>query len=638
MSTSALMSLGTRAMFASYAELQTTSQNIANANVQGYSRQQVELKTATGQYTGAGFFGKGVDVATVSRSYDQFLTKQAVATQSVSFYDQARYGQLQQLENVFPTGTDGIGASASQFLNAMSDVADTPADSSARQVVLTRAQDLAARFSNAGTQLDALQSGVTSDLTNSVATVNGITQQIAKVNQQIASVQGTGHDPNDLLDQRDQLISQLSQFVQVSTIPADDGTVGVFIAGGQRLVLGAQAMQLKVIPDTYDSAKAAIGIVETNGTRALSTAMLSGGGSIGGLLSFQDKDLAAARNQLGQIAAAIGARVNDQQAMGLDLGQPPGAGAPIFSVGAPRALPANTNAKDASGNFTGQVTLTVTDATQLQASDYELRSDPSGSGYQVTRLSDGLVRTIANGGVVDGMQVNVSGTWGSTDRFLLQPVARASNDMSVVLDDPRGIAAASPVTATLSTANTGTATVAALRATSMPLAPLPVTMHFTDNSGHYEWLDGGGAQLATGTWTAGQPVSYGGFELTLNGVPKSGDAITVDATQFPASNNGNALAMVNIRDQKIAGGNTVTDAYANAIADVGVRVQSAKSASDISSAAAAQAEEARSSKSGVNLDEEAARLIQFQQNYQAAAKVLQVAQQIFDTLLQTAAG
>src|SRR5215470_20414353 len=154
MSTSAVMSLGVRAMFASYAQLQTTSNNIANANVQGYSRQEVELTTSAGQYTGAGFFGKGVDVATVKRSYDDFLNKQALSTQSVSLYDQTRYQQLEQLENVFPTGTDGVGATANAFLNALSDVASNPSDASARQVVLTRAQDLAARFANAGTQLD----------------------------------------------------------------------------------------------------------------------------------------------------------------------------------------------------------------------------------------------------------------------------------------------------------------------------------------------------------------------------------------------------------------------------------------------------------------------------------------------------
>ena len=648
MSASALMSLGTRAMAASYAQLQTTSQNIANANVEGYSRQQVELKTSMGQYTGAGFFGKGVDVATVTRSYDAFLTKEAATTSSAQFFDQTRLDQLNQLENAFPTGTDGIGYAANQFLNAMSDVASNPQDSSARQVVLSQAQDLAGRFASAGEQLDSIQSGITQDLKNSVSTVNGLTQQIANVNQQIAAVQGFGHTPNDLLDQRDELISKLSQYLQVTTIPADDGTLGVFIAGGQRLVLGSQAMQLATVPNTYDPSRTGIGIVEANGTRALSSDMLNGG-SIAGLINFQDNDLQHARDLLGQMASAISSRVNAQQALGLDLRQPPGAGAPIFSVGAPQALPANTNAKDAAGNYLSSVSLTVTDASQLQASDYELKADPSGTGYQLTRLSDGLVRTIASGDVVDGMRIDVGPPApAATDRFLLQPVTRAINQMQVVLDDPRGIAAASPVTATLGVSNTGTATVASLEAVSSTLNPnLSANITFTSGTGNYSWTLSDGTS-GTGTWTTGQPISLNGFQLQLNGVPNSGDTVSVSKTLYPASNNGNALAMVGIRDEALVGrtlqsngtltgGTTVTDTYANAIADVGARVQSAKSAASISTATAQQAEQARSSKSGVNLDEEASRLIQYQQNYQAAAKVLQVAQQVFDKLLEVAA-
>jgi flagellar hook-associated protein 1 FlgK len=652
------MSLGTRAMYASYAQLQTTSQNIANANVEGYSRQQVELKTSTGQYTGAGFFGKGVDVATVTRSYDAFLTKEAVATQSLSFFDQTRLSQLQQLENVFATGTDGIGYTAGQFLNAMSDVASNPSDTSARQVVLSRAQDLASRFASAGEQLDALQSGVTQDLTNSVTAVNGLAQQIAKVNEQIAAVQGFGHTPNDLLDQRDELVSQLSQYLQVSTIPADDGSLGVFIAGGQRLVLGNQAMQLTTVPDPYDPSRTGIGIVEANGTRALPSDLLAGG-SIAGLMSFQNKDLQHARDLLGQMASALAARVNEQQALGMDLGQPAaGAGAPIFAVGAPQALPANTNGKDASGNFAASVSLTVSDASALKAADYTLSYD--GSAWTLTNPGDSSFapRTytpaqLASGVTAADLGITIgplTGTPAAGDRFLLQPVARSLNGMQVVLDDPRGIAAACPVTATLGVANTGTASIASLRAVSPSLdTSLTANISFSSDTGDYTWqlVDGSGmvSSSGTGTWTPGQPIALNGFELQLNGVPKTGDTVSVGKTLYPATNNGNALAMVALRDETmvgrtlqsngtLAGGNTVTDAYANALADIGVRVQSAKSSSAISSAAASQAEQARSSKAGVNLDEEAARLIQYQQGYQAAAKVLQVAQQVFDTLLQ----
>ena len=230
-------------------------------------------------------------------------------------------------------------------------------------------------------------------------------------------------------------------------------------------------------------------------------------------------------------------------------------------------------------------------------------------------------------------------------------VAPAISNIRRVLDDPAGIAAASPVTATVGSANTGTAAFASLSAVSTSLNPnLTATITFTDDAGGYSYslVDTTGAlptTTGTGTWTAGQPVKLNGWSLELSGVPRNGDAIGVQKTAFPAGNNGNANAMLGLRDvpfvgqQTLAGGvvqpgDTVTDAYAAALAKVGVRIQSAKLSADQSASIAADAKMAQASKTGVNLDEEAARLIQFQQSYQAAAKVLQVAQSVFDSLLE----
>ena len=317
--------------------MQTTGHNIANANVEGYSRQQVELQTALGQFTGAGFFGKGVDVKTVTRVHDQFLTREAMTSRAQSSIDTARLDQLQQLESLFAGGDDGIGQSAGDLLNAMVDLASHPQDLATRQVVLGRAGELAARFSTAAAQLDDLQSGVTQELGAMVAQVNEIARQIASVNDRIAIAQGTGHTPNDLLDQRDRLLSDLSSHVQITTVAADDGSVSVFVGGGQRLVLGGQASQLQVAADPYDASRVALGIQDGASVRPLSAALV-GGGSIGGLLRFQDEDLVRARTMLGQLGAAITGSLNKQQSLGLDLGVPPGAGAPMFSIGAPQAL------------------------------------------------------------------------------------------------------------------------------------------------------------------------------------------------------------------------------------------------------------------------------------------------------------
>lgn len=649
MAASSLMSVGVRAMAANYAALQTTGHNIANASVEGYSRQQVELATSQGQFTGAGFFGRGVDVETVTRTHNEFITREAATARSVASMDAARLEALQQLEGVFPPGELGVGYAAGQFLNAMVDLASRPADDSTRQVVLARAAETADRFAAAGQQLDQIQLGVTAALGDAATRVNQLTGRIAAVNEKIAALQGLGQPPNDLLDERDRLIGQLSDLVQVTTVKADDGSVGVFIAGGQRLVLGNQATTLQVVPDRGDPTRSALAVNDLGQLRVLQESAL-GGGSLAGWLQFQNDDLLQARLQLGQMAASLAGVVNGQQALGLDLRDPPGAGAPLFATNAPQAQPASTNARTATGAYAAQVSLAVTDATQLRASEYDLRSDGAG-GWALTRLSDGLVRTVADGDEVDGFTISLGAPApASTDRFLLQPVTRAANGMERVLDDPRGLAAASPVTASVAATNLGTASVGALRMVSAPVDPTVSASITFGLAGAYNWTlqDAAGQTLVgSGNWVPGSPIAINGFEIDLNGVPASGDVINVAKTAFPRQNNTNALAFVALResafigrsvqsDGTLGGGSTVTDAYASTMSGVGVRVQGARTAAEISATVSGQAEQNRASTSGVNLDEEAARLLQFQQSYQAAAKVLQIAQAVFDTLLQTA--
>lgn len=667
MSGSTLMTLGTRALSANYAALQTVSHNIANANTPGYSRQSVQFQSAEGQYSGSGFYGRGADATTVTRAHSDFLTREAATTRSLAAADDARSSQLQQLERSFRTGESGIGAAAGQLFNAFVDVATNPQDASARQSALGAADDLAARFRSAADQIDALQTGVGSELRTGVASANALTTRIAQLNQQISAVKGSGHEPNDLLDQRDTAVNELSEYVQVTTVPADDGSLSVFLQGGQRLVLGNSAGTLATVADPFEPEKLQIGMVESGVARALPPGYLTGG-RLAGLLAFQNKDVNDARNLLGQLASAIGGAVNRQQSLGLDLTQPAKAGAPLYSVGTPRVAPASTNAAidgkavasyvDATGTRVPSVSLAVVDASALRASDYTLEPDPYGVAgtFQITRASDGLKRTVADGTVIDGFRVGIAAPLPlAGDRFLLQPVGSAARDMRRVLDDPKGLAAAAPVTAATAIGNTGTATVSAIAADGTPLDPnLTATLAFSDDAGHYTWtlVDATGAKptvSGTGSWQPDRPIELNGWTLDLDGVPRGGDTVTVKKTEFPAGDNGNAKAMLALRDAPIVGrtvqadgsvtaGSAVTDAYADAIADIGVRVQIAASTAGQSAAQAASAKSAESSKSGVNLDEEAARLIEYQQSYQAAAKMLQVAQSIFDSLLRATGG
>lgn len=652
MSTSALLSLGVRAMFANQAALQTIGQNIANANVAGYSRQEVVLTTPEGQFTGAGYFGKGVNVQTVTRSHNEFLTREAVAAKSQAFMDNTMQAQLAQLENVFPTGSDGIGQASNDFLNALVDVASRPSDPSARQVVLGKAQELAARFQSAGQQLADLQSGVVSDMKADVKTVNELAKQIAAANDQIARANGSTHSPNDLLDKRDQLVSQLSQYVQVSTVASSDGTVGVFIGGGQRLVLGSQAQELQVTPDPYDNSRAQLSITEANGTRVLDDSTLTGG-SLTALLRYQNTHLQDARNLLGQMATAIATRVNEQQSLGVDLKA--AAGGPLFSIAPPTVMPAITNKGDA------KLSATITDGSLVPALSFVISADPTGTpdSYQVAVRPDGTATTMNKDQIEKayGISLTMTGTMQANDRFVLEPVAAAATSFKRALDDPSGLAAAAPVVGTVDVNNKGTATVDSLYAVNSKFdkSLQPSTVQFgtvnADQSINYTITLADNTSY-TGTWKAGQAIGNDpannvdlGFELRLNGVPREGDKINLQPSDAVVStNNGNAKAFLKLQSESFVGkqlqadgtlsrGQTVTEAYAAAIADVGSRVQGAEYLASVSTTVASQAEATRSGQAGVNLDEEAARLMQFQQGYQAAAKVLQTAQTIFDQLL-----
>lgn len=666
----ALLSIGVRAMAASYASMQTTSHNIANAGVEGYTRQSTNLATSQGQFTGVGFFGRGVDVVSVSRTQDAFLTREAATSKALASMDAARRDQLQQLELVFKSGEQGIGHSISSFFAAMSDLGSRPADGASREVVLARAQDMAMRFSEAGEQISLLQRSVNQEVSSAVQAVNTFAAGIAKVNNDIAAARGLGQQPNDLLDERDRLVSKLSEYVQVTTMEAEDGTLGVFMGGGQRLVLGGMAEELKMVPDTFDGARSGVAITEGGYTRPLTIATL-GGGRIAGLLSFQSQDLVAAQTQLGQMSRAVAQAINEQQERGVNLRpmhddgtgtlvrDPAQALFGFLDSSRARALPAATNDPASTAS------VTIVDATQLEATEYELRSSSTSStGWVLRRMpADGSNDIeVSSGDVVNGMQVDFSGVSG--DRFLLQPVTQAAIGMQRLLSDPLDVAAASPLVASTSSSNTGTVAVQALRmvrtATDVNATASITfgTASATVPGGRdYSWTltDAGGAVIGggSGTWTPGKPIpdtaagDINGFELDVTGVPAENDVLTISPNLYPSTNNGNALTMVRLNTQSlvgrtvqadgsIEGGLSFNEAFVATLADIGVRTQGATSTATISAARAAQAETSRSDKAGVNLDEEAARLIQFQQGYQAAAKVLQIAQSVFSNLLDIA--
>lgn len=645
-----ILNIGVRALQANQVALQTAGNNIANVNTVGYSRQSAVLQTVQGQFTGNGYIGKGVEVQTIQRNFDIFLNRQATLAGATQAADQTRSDKLKQLEGIFPTGASGLGASINDMLNAFSDVASAPTDLTARTVVLTRMDETAARIRATSQQIEDLQQGVTQELTQKIDSINSIAKSIASTNDQIARAVSSGQPPNDLLDRRDQLIRDLNKYVQTTSIPASDGTVGIIIGASQTLVLGTSVSTVSLTKDFSSMFNNKLAITNNGATSLLDENTL-GGGEVSGLLRFQNTDLVEGRNLLGRLTMAISTEMNNQHALGLDLDGNPGGNVfnPI-TFGTQNVLIPVAPAQLNTGATT--LALSINDTSKFAASDYEVSFSNATQG-SVTRRSDGVVTAfdfgVTNPVVVDGINITKSaGVAAAGDRFLLKPFSTSATNVSRQFSTPRALAVSSPVAGSMGTANTGSLQLVSLAARSngAALTAAPVTLNFTGPNSYTRSDQGATVFTFTpgvaieGAVPATTPASQ--WSLVLQGAPKAGDTYTIDKSTTlaalgkldPKLNAGNATAMMGLRDLALFDGAAMSDGYANLIAQVGIRGQSANYAAEVSTSIASNLEKARTGVSGVNLDEEAAKLLQFQQAYQASAKMIQIAQNIFDTLIQ----
>ena len=575
--------------------------------------------------------GQGVNVASVQRAHSSVLTVQTAAAKAEYAADAKRAEKLSQMEGAFPTGSASIGLAINSMLSAFADVAASPSDMTARYVSLARASETANRLRGTSSQLSDLASGVRSELAEKVNVSNELIERITKLNDQITRSQSDGQAPNDLLDQRDQFISQLNQYMQTSQLAADDGTLTLF-AGNQILVMGSQAATLSLVTDPLDPSLNLLQLQRGADVIPFNDAAMSGG-EIKGLLSFQKDDLALGFNLLGRLTMAMGTEVNQQHERGLTLDN--AMGTALFS------LPSEVSGLSTSDTRSG--VLTFVNAADFKVASYEVRIDANGAGavYSSAGGSPTTFNDITDlaAKTIEGLKFEMTGTGSGV--VLFKPFADAAANVSTVFSSPREMAAASQVQLSLGPTNTGTLSMVSLRVTSPSDSFSDVTLEF-NGEGEYVFrvdgnlLDDDHPMSGLQTYTTGAAINYGGWELRLNGTPRNGDTATVAAANpaFVSSNAGNALALENLRDALLIDGGRLTDGYASLLSQVGISVQSAQFTVAASEVIADSVATQNSNVSAVNLDEEAVRLMQFQQAYQASAKILQVAQRVFDTMLQ----
>ena len=623
---SSIIQVGVTAITAAQVGLRTVGHNIANVNTPGYSRQVLSQGAQEGEFSGGGFIGKGVKVTAVTRQYDAFLVSQARNTSSQVGMSSTYLSQLTRLNDMLGNESTGLGQYLTNFYSSLQQLAQNPTDVASRIGVLGAANGLAQRARDIDAQLAIEGDQVNQAITTDVQQVNTLMNQIATLNDQIAKQTASGAPPNDAMDQRDLAITNLSKIVRVNTVDQGDGSVNVYLSNGQALVVANQKYALQLQADSLDPSRLLVGFGSGSSFKSLPIGTLTGG-SLAGYMNYRDVELTNARGQLGQITVALADAVNQQHQLGLDLNGT--LGGAMFSSGSPSVGAAGTN------TGSGVIGASVASSSALTGSDYELSYD--GTNYTVRRVSNGNTQTLSSlPATVDGVQLTLtSGTPQAGDRWLVQPTRAAASAFSVLITDPARVAAAAAVSSSASLSNLGNATIdppVANGPTPNVNLRQPVTITFT--SATQFSVTGTGTGNPTGVaFTNGATISYNGWSTKIVGTPKAGDTFTIQPTSAGSSDNANVNAIAKLQSGTFVNGYSANSAFGGIVSTVALGTKNMQVIDKANQALATQAEADRQSLSGVNLDEEAADLLRYQQAYQAAAKYIQIASSVFQDLI-----
>ena len=424
---------------AAQAALSTTSNNISNYTVAGYSRQTTILAEANSTLQGKSYYGNGVNVTGVQREYDGFIAAQLRGSSANYNAANTQYSQVSNIDDLMSTSTTNLSTAIQGFFSNMQNVVSNANDPAARQSMLSNSQGLVNQFQTQAQYLTNMQNSVNTNIASNVDQINTFTTQISNLNQQIAKLStANGATPNDLLDQRDQLVNGLNNIVGV-TVSQQDGSYTVSMANGLSLVNGFQSTKLVAMPSSSDLTRTTVGYVDPQAGNVQLPESSITTGSLGGMLSFRSQDLDLAQNQLGQLAAAFTTSFNAVHKQGFDSNG--NQGVDFFNIGTPTAQGDSKNTSSAT------LTAAWTNTSALQASNYTVSYD--GTNWSATRLSDNSKTTLTpttSGGVttlnLDGMSLTVNGTPNAKDSFLVKPVQNVVNGMSVAITSGSQIAAA----------------------------------------------------------------------------------------------------------------------------------------------------------------------------------------------------
>ncbi len=615
--------------------LATTSHNISNASTEGYSRQRVQLQTQNPHMLGGMFIGQGVQVSTIERIQSNLVDAQLRTNLSNSASAAVRAGFAENVDNFLADDSTGLAPVLENYFNAIQDVASDPTSLPARIVMLNAAENLTERFGQLNGLFEEQRGLVNGQIKTTVNEINQYSKSLAELNNRIVSDYSAGSAPNDVLDARDNILNKLAEKIDVRTVEQDDGSLSVFIGNGQTLVMGGTASELVTDNLSLDPKNVQIGLKTGSGKTAVDITRFMSGGEIGGLLETRGEMLDGPQKQLGLIALNLATEFNDQNRLGLDLNGE--LGQDLFTL--PEIVP---NKEPSNDEASGSPAVSISNVSELTASDYRLSFS---GGYQMSRIpsNESVDLEDLGGGIyeADGMRIDISAMSATAgDSWTIQPTRLAASGIGVAASDPEKIAAAGAVYAEPSELNQSEGRILSVRAVDADPAEFPNLMtraiveRNTASASGYRVdgvdLDPDSVETNDGITT----IRANGWELKIQGDIETGDEFVVDSNAGNKGDNRNMLALAGIQNMPtVDDKTTIQDAYSGILADVGSQTRQAQIARDSSATLLEAAQAQREAISGVNLDEEAANLLRFQQAYQASAKVISVAGEMFDTLI-----
>lgn len=674
-----LISIGVSGLSASKTALTVTGNNIANVATAGYSRQSATSAAAALQNIGVGFIGTGTTISDVRRIYNSFMDTQLQTTTALSSDAKAYGTEVASIDSLLADSSTGISSVLSSFFSSLQTASASPSDTSSRQLLMTSAQTLSNRFNSIASQLNTQNDSINSQLSTLAGQVNQLTSSIASLNQQITQLSATG-SPNTLLDARNEAVRSLNELVGV-TVQQRGDNYDVYLGSGQSLVTGSNAYTLSASPSTADTSQYALKLDYQNSTTDV-TSVVSGG-QIGGLLRARSDVIIPALNELGRVALVVSDSINKQLGQGVDNNGD--FGSSLFAnINSDTAMTARSLASSNNASTSGNLKVAIADSSALTIYDYQVKFTTATS-YSVTR-SDGTSMGTFSSAVgstpasFDGITITPPTSNTAGDSFNVIPTRTGASSINTALTDSSKLAFSGALTGIATTGNTGTGSMtqpvlttsldiynsAALADQQVGIEnSMPVKLVMGEAGGStqtYQLFDSKGSPIASGTVVPGQDntlkfsvgmvdatgaaiVDANGdqktfnFQTTINGSPATNDSFTFSFNSDGKSDNRNATALLTLQTSATVGatagnkGISFTSAYASLVETIGAKAAQATVDTSATGAILQTAKDNRDSVSGVNLDDEAAALVKFQQYYQASSQIIKTAQETFTTLL-----